>query len=315
MQYLNDSLCNNTNRWYLGYQRGWTTTYQAGCPNAHIHLARRTDYIDGVNLTVTANYTDGNSTVESSLITFAELPNLAPSPTGFTYPVNGTYSGNINITWQDTIDPNGDIVTYNLSLLNADGSYNQTLNTSTTLASYYWNSSNVSDGVYDLRVVACDPSNACSNFTLGGSYGNFTVDNIADVATSTTTTEETTIPTSTGGGGYPIFDLDLEKLITYNKILFKNWKIDCDIGNYTYSLIIKEIEDSCTKISVKEKDFCIEESYRFDLDDDGYYDVEILKSENNLKNKGINLTFFRINAKVLEEHTEEVQEEDRKSVV
>jgi hypothetical protein len=178
LRYRNDSLCNNSGRWYTEQQGTWSPQNISGCPDAHIHLARRVDFEDGVQLAVTANYTDGNSTTNTTNVTFGDLPNLPPVPTAFTYPQNGTYSGVFNITWIPASDPNGDPVTYNLSLLNADGTFNQTLNTSTNLTYFTWNSSTVPDGTYDLMVVACDPSNACSNFTLGGLYNNFTIDNI-----------------------------------------------------------------------------------------------------------------------------------------
>ncbi|MEM4247466.1 MAG: hypothetical protein QXF14_04045, partial [Candidatus Woesearchaeota archaeon] len=177
LAYRNDTLCNTTGLWYTQKQGTWTTTQQSGCPDAHIHLARRNDLVDGLSISVSANYTDGNSTTNTTNATFEELPTLPPLPTAFTYPQNGTYSGWLNITWIQSIDPNGDPVTYNLSLLNADGTFNTTLNTSTNLTYFYWDSTTMPDGTYDLMVVACDPSNSCSNFTLGGLYDNFTIDN------------------------------------------------------------------------------------------------------------------------------------------
>ncbi|MEM4243156.1 MAG: hypothetical protein QXM31_04625, partial [Candidatus Woesearchaeota archaeon] len=207
LAYRNESLCNTTGLWYTQKQGTWTTTQQSGCPDAHIHLARRNDVVDGLSISVTANYTDGNSTTNTSNFTFEELPNLPPLPTAFTYPQNGTYSGLINITWIPSIDPNGDPVTYNLSLLNADGTFNMTLNTSTSLTYFYWNSATVPDGTYDLMVVACDPSKACSNFTLGGLYYNFTVDNTAPSVTLIAPANGTSSPVNAYNFTFNVTDL------------------------------------------------------------------------------------------------------------
>ncbi len=179
LAYRNDTLCNNSGRWYTEQQGTWTPSPKSGCPDNHVHFARRIDVVDGLSVATTANYTDGNATTNFTNFTFAGLPNLPPVATAFNYPQNGTYAGFLNISWIPVSDPNGDPITYNLSLLNADGTLNRTLNTSTNLTYFYWNSSTVLDGVYDLRIVACDPSSACTNFTLGGLYNNFTIDNTA----------------------------------------------------------------------------------------------------------------------------------------
>jgi PGF-pre-PGF domain-containing protein len=245
LQYRNDSLCNNTDRWYIGSQSGWTTTSASGCPDSHIHLARRTDYIDGVNLTVTANYTDGNSSVDSFTTFFVDLPNLAPESTSFLNPQNGTYSGFINITWAASLDPNRDTVTYNLSLLNSDASFNQTLNNSTTSTSYYWDSSTISDGTYDLLIEACDTLNLCSNFTLGGSYDNFTIDNII---TTTTTNNSNDSPNR---GSLSIISRVFEKYTNKNTnileigvIIIKDSIKELDISNPKNTNIKRIILDS-----------------------------------------------------------------------
>ncbi len=178
--YRNESLCNNTGEWFVGASvPKWKTTPQSGCPDLHINIVRKTIISDGLNVTITANSTEGNLSINSTLFYFGEMPNFPPIPSMFVFPKNGTYSKMINITWEQTIDPNGDIVVYNLSLLNSDGSFNRTLNGSTIYTNHLLNSTLLEDGVYDLLIEACDPGGKCSNFTLNGIHGNFIIDNTA----------------------------------------------------------------------------------------------------------------------------------------
>jgi hypothetical protein len=178
LKYHSNSLCNNTNAWYVAERSGntWNTPVtEAGCPDVHIHVARRENIVDGVNMNIFVNDTNGESIYQDNQFYFNDLPNLAPLRSSFTNPINSTYSGFINITWLPSTDPNNDVVTYNLSLLNFDGSFNKTLIGSTILTSYYWDSRSVNNGVYTLMVEACDPSEECVNWTQSSSYGNFTV--------------------------------------------------------------------------------------------------------------------------------------------
>lgn len=182
LKYHDDSLCNNSNAWYIAERSGGTWSsldHQTGCPDAHVHIARRDVISDGVEFTIFANYTNGDSVISSQSFSFAELPNLPPVPGIFIYPTNETISGVININWSEASDPNNDLVTYNLSLLNADGSFNRTLIGSTLETNFTWNSTEVIDGIYDLRVEACDDGNPvlCVNWTQGDLYDNFTIDN------------------------------------------------------------------------------------------------------------------------------------------
>jgi hypothetical protein len=60
LRYQGSALCTNNNGWYSGNQTGWTTTLQTGCPDSHIHMARRDPiYSDGITALVTATYEGG----------------------------------------------------------------------------------------------------------------------------------------------------------------------------------------------------------------------------------------------------------------
>jgi len=182
LRYHDSSLCDNQNAWYVADRSGggtWNTPIaQAGCPDAHIHVARNNaGYMDGVNATIIATDINSDANISSQDFYYGELPNSAPNPTSFTNPVTGGIYNEtfVNITWNPATDPNfGDVLTYNISLLNSDESFNQTLNVTTT-TSYYWNTTDISDGNYNLRLEVCDDAtpSLCVNSTLGG---NFTLD-------------------------------------------------------------------------------------------------------------------------------------------
>ncbi|MBN1386299.1 right-handed parallel beta-helix repeat-containing protein [Candidatus Woesearchaeota archaeon] len=182
LQYRPSSLCNNTNSWYRGDSSGWSVVSQSGCPDVHVHFARNNiAFSDGLNVTVCAD--DGISSVcESEDMFFSDLPALPPTPTSFFSPMNGTYDGMINISWAPCIDPNGDAVTYNLSLLNADHSFNMSINDSMAGEWHVWNTSVVDDGIYDFLILCCDDGGLCSNFTHSQDYSNFSIDNIPDIS-------------------------------------------------------------------------------------------------------------------------------------
>ncbi len=57
LQYQPASLCNQTNRWYTGDISGWTTTSNVGCPDSHVHIARRNiNKMDGIDVILRATY-------------------------------------------------------------------------------------------------------------------------------------------------------------------------------------------------------------------------------------------------------------------
>ncbi len=178
LKYLNTSYCNNLNSWFIGEKTSSGTWYlplhQQGCPNTHIHFMRKHVYYDGVNVTIIAKNDLDETSITSERFTYEELPNLAPLPKAITNPVAGaTYNDTfINITWMSAIDPNkNDILTYNLSLLNVDYSFNKTLNV-TLSTSYYWNITDISDNDYNLRIEVCDDGTPklCRNITLDSNF-------------------------------------------------------------------------------------------------------------------------------------------------
>lgn len=98
--------------------------------------------------------------------------NLPPIHAGIISPSPGSSrAGLMNLSWFAFTDPDGDAVTYNVSLLNLDGSVNQTL-TQTTSLSHIFDSSTVADGPWILQVTGCDELGLCSTNLV-----NFTVDN------------------------------------------------------------------------------------------------------------------------------------------
>ncbi|MDD5054240.1 MAG: hypothetical protein PHG04_02580, partial [Candidatus Nanoarchaeia archaeon] len=168
------SLCTISNAWYTADRSGGNTwnapIIQDGCPDAHIHIARREVIIDGVNATIIPDSGDSFS----QEFYYSPLPNLAPNPTSFINPVvGGVYNEtHINITWNPATDPNNDLLTYNVSLLNSDETYNKTLNV-TQETFYYWNITEIVDGKYSLMLEVCDTEPLCINSTLNG---NFTIE-------------------------------------------------------------------------------------------------------------------------------------------
>ncbi|MFZ2912556.1 MAG: LamG domain-containing protein, partial [Candidatus Absconditicoccaceae bacterium] len=184
LRYQPSSICDNTSGWYMGNQgAGWTTTAQSGCPDSHIHIARKDTKIDGVNAVVKATYTGGLGTGEISGFNdfyFGVLPNMAPNPTSFISPTSGSiYSGNIDISWNPATDPNNDILSYNIYLLSNTGTVLQTLITGNTNTQYTLNKGVISDGEYSLKIEACDTESLCSESSLDD---NFFIDTIPPTA-------------------------------------------------------------------------------------------------------------------------------------
>lgn len=182
LRYHEEAICDNQNAWYIAERRRVNTwdspVIQNGCPDVHIHIARNNAFFrDGVNATVIVTDEDSNVYVSSQEFYFGEIPNQPPNPTSFNNPlIGGVYNTTfINITWNPATDPNvGDTLTYNLSLTNSDGSFNQTLNVTNNLF-YNWNTTDISNGDYSLILEVCDDGSPilCTNSYLDG---NFTID-------------------------------------------------------------------------------------------------------------------------------------------
>lgn len=91
--------------------------------------------------------------------------NVPPLPNDITNPLNGTgfTTGNL-ITWLEFQDIDGDTVTYNITLLNSDRSFNQTLNDSTILNYTIFNASNLIESQwYIINVTGCDGVTGCAS--------------------------------------------------------------------------------------------------------------------------------------------------------
>lgn len=166
------SSCNN--RWYRGNQAGWSIAAQTGCPDVHIHVARRTeDFDDRVQAIVTAGEVS-----EIATFSFASLPNLAPNATRFLTPSEGTYKGNVTVSWEPATDPNNDLLTYNIDLLDAEGNVLSNLLTDGATTSVVLNGALLDKGEYSLAGEVCDTEPLCTSFIL--EY-NFFIDNAGDI--------------------------------------------------------------------------------------------------------------------------------------
>jgi hypothetical protein len=170
LKYHNSSLCTNTVSWYIGNQAGWTTIAQNGCPDSHVHIARRGTPSDGVQAITTATYADTSTVSTTTSFYFEPLPNLAPNQTEFISPSAGsTFATNTSITisWDPASDPNlGDNLTYNLYYYTESST--TTLATATTSTSFVWDISSVPVGSYGLKGETCDDADTplCTAFYL-----------------------------------------------------------------------------------------------------------------------------------------------------
>lgn len=183
LRYQPTSLCTNSNRWYIGNQSGWTTTYQNGCPDAHIHIARETDNMDSVQATLIGTYNDLQTYEAEEIFAFGEIPNLPPNNSSFINPTGlGTYEGDLTISWNPATDANGSAVTYTIDLLDSNGDFLQNLETDTSNTSTLLDTTGLDDGEYSLKGEVCDdglpsegdPVPLCVEFYLGS---NFYIDN------------------------------------------------------------------------------------------------------------------------------------------
>ncbi len=112
------------------------------------------------------------SPVRSDTISLSEVP---PSTPQILIPLNTTYNGVINITYNPSISPYGANITgYNITLLNPDGTFNKTIiNNNYPNTNYSWNTASVPDGGYMIKVVATD-NNSLTSFDI---TDIFTIDN------------------------------------------------------------------------------------------------------------------------------------------
>lgn len=155
---------------------GLTWTNLSGTFDLHIH---QYDGNDTLNYFVQAcDILNGcsNSTTRQDLL---QLGNQPPSQPVILIPNNYYYSNNLTVTYSQSISPNGyNITSYNISLLNIDGSFNQTiiLNNYPNLT-FPINTHLYIDSYYKLNVQACDINGLCSN----GLSSVFLLDNIPPI--------------------------------------------------------------------------------------------------------------------------------------
>ncbi|MDD3774041.1 MAG: hypothetical protein PHW50_02050, partial [Patescibacteria group bacterium] len=195
LRYHQANLCDNSGHWFVGNQSGWTTIAQSGCPDAHIHIARRSEaegIRDGVKVVTTA-IQDGQTGTKISSFYYNELPNLPPNHTSFVTPVSGgTYAGDIEILWNAATDPNNDALNYSLYLLDFNGEQiGSALALNQSELTYVLQTnipeSEIPDGQYGLKGEVCDSGNLgndppdpplCTDFYLDGL---FNIDNTEEI--------------------------------------------------------------------------------------------------------------------------------------
>ena len=150
----------------------------AGTVDMHIHQFCGTDKLWYY---VCANDTAGNENCSAVRYDLLQLAGLPPTSPDVYSPLEGIYSGNININYRESISPNGyDIDYYNITLVDLGLSVVHVIKSNNSLdLSYVWDSTEVPDGEYFIRVEAVDE--------LGqSSYGyseNVTIDNNAPMVT------------------------------------------------------------------------------------------------------------------------------------
>ena len=198
---------------------GSSWTNLAGTPDVHIHQFSDDDTFWYYACAKDEYGHQNCSDPLFDLINHSILPPTSPYPYK---PTEGFYSGNITINYTASISPNNySISYYNITLVNTSGDYVYTIKGNNGLnLSYIWDSTEVSDGEYAIKVVATDE--------LGQkSYGiseNFTIDNTIPevVFWNRTPANETILPRN-----YQIIDFNVTEI--HNDTIYLQW----DYGNGT----------------------------------------------------------------------------------
>ncbi len=140
---------------------GGTWTNQTYTVDAHLHQYDNTTTFYYYACATNNTGNTSCSSVSSDLLQEAGQP---PSVPHVYIPANTSYSGIINISYIQSISPNGyNISFYNITLSNPDESYNQTIVSNNSLnLNYSWNTIGVTDGNYLVKVVATDSLNQTS---------------------------------------------------------------------------------------------------------------------------------------------------------
>lgn len=148
---------------------------QIGFPDVHVHLARNQGQeilVDGLELFVEVEYkfngTNQLKEQETKFEFFGSIGNLPPNASSFIGPLADVYEGNVDISWNPATDPNNDKVKYNLYLFDV-GTQTDVFEIATLVdaETFSFNTSTIpkppGDGVYNIRIVACDDDGACSS--------------------------------------------------------------------------------------------------------------------------------------------------------
>jgi len=118
---------------------------------------------------------------------------LPPIPNSITSPSSGQrVKDTINVTWLSFADPNDDLSYYNISLLNSDDSFNQTIAGSVSVLYQTFDTTTIEDGTYKAQVEAVDAQNLSSSSNL-----QFIIDNTVPIVTITSPDNVTEYPSST----------------------------------------------------------------------------------------------------------------------
>lgn len=93
--------------------------------------------------------------------------NLPPIPNSIINPENNSivFGETENITWLAFSEPNGQAVTYNISLFNKTGDFNLTIQDGVSALTISVNYTQINNSNYDLVVEGCDTSDLCANTT------------------------------------------------------------------------------------------------------------------------------------------------------
>lgn len=128
--------------------------------------------VDGVEHLVEVSYTIGgvtNTITASQYDYFGEIDNLAPNASSFIGPLAGVYSESVSISWNPARDPNNDNVFYNIYLYDI-GTQTDVFTIAEDLEEETTFSFNTTpetdppgDGVYNIRIEACDNKGLCSS--------------------------------------------------------------------------------------------------------------------------------------------------------
>jgi len=171
--------------WYITNQTNsfWTTTTAgsswgmgSGTIDSHLHQYKGSTTLFYMIEACDVLGNCGNGTVSGDAINESSLPPTAPN---IVIPVaDGSYYCSMNITWAASTSPKATAIDhYNISLLNEDFSFNQTINSSTNLTWNLWTIPSTMTGDKKIRVVAYDDDGVqsspgiSSNFTINDDTG------------------------------------------------------------------------------------------------------------------------------------------------